>query len=269
MIIRKTTDENAFIFLCALLIFVGFAFLTVTFWPSVETALTEVLDMAKKAKLPRQVIGLLDGILKAQFVGWIAFRWFLMSALFNLTLAAVFLGIKQFAGERSRGTYEWLLSLPVSRSRIFIEKTLVPLAMLAMLNYIPSVLVINWLAPTIGQEIKLDALAKASTIQMSIFFLVYSFSVLFSVCLKDQMRAGGAAFFVIAGFMALSSGRRFRAYRPYNPYYWSDMPRLRRMFGVLIDANEMAYPWRPALNMAVIGIILLIIAYLVFLRSEP
>ena len=115
-------------------------------------------------------------------------QWFKGCSLFGLA-AAAFLASGVVARDVDQKTIEFLLSRPVSRSRILLTRW----AMVSLAVILPAVLSsfsAVWLSPLVDEQVAWEPLL-ASTAFMSLFLLMLvTFTVMMSAMSSHQMRAG-------------------------------------------------------------------------------
>ncbi len=98
------------------------ALITVTIWPSVkgQTELNDFIDELPDALLA--VFGIEPGVDFLSPVGFVNSRVYASLGPLLMLMFAIGFGVRAIAGEEERGTLDLLLSHPVTRARVVVEK---------------------------------------------------------------------------------------------------------------------------------------------------
>ncbi len=183
-------------------------------------------------------------------------QWFKGCSLFGLA-AAAFLASGVVARDVDQKTIEFLLSRPVSRSRILLTRwVMVSLAVImpAVLSSISAV----WLSPLVDEQVAWTPLL-VSTAFMSLFLLMLvTFTVMLSAMSSHQMRAG----IILIAIILLN----FALYLVQGIDELSLFKTIDVKVFMLIEAGH--FPWVTAGAFLVATIAMLITAMRVFGRRD-
>lgn len=132
-------------------------------------------------------------------------QWFPKNLLQVLMIVALILGASALAGEKSRKTWEFLLTKPFSRREIFWYKVKTRLAVIFSLSFLSSAFYFLILGVFKSSVFSLwRGFFLASLAVFGLVALVFSLAVLFSAFSSRPLYAGGFAFFVVLLFSILS-----------------------------------------------------------------
>ena len=189
MIAHKTTRELWVITLGYLLVMLGILLPAIILWPDLNIIgkqLKPVVLMATILKnvLFRELIGALD-----KYDDYYALQAFFKGGNICGTAAAVFLGTGLIARERENQTIEFLLSRPVSTSRILFTKFSIAAVCVIVPIYLVAWIGIPLSAWIVDEHLSFTATTVAAT-HCSIFVLsILSLTTLCSVIFRVQAHA--------------------------------------------------------------------------------
>ena len=154
--------------------------------------------------------------------GYLGAELFSMMLPLLFIIAAIVAGSKAIAGEEEAGTLEMLLALPVSRTRVLMEKLAAVAVEVAILGI---VLFVALLIGTIvaGMDVGAAGLAAASFDVVALAWLYGALAVLLGAAIGRRAIAGGIAAalavlaYVVNGLAPLVYA--IDALRPYSPWY--------------------------------------------------
>jgi hypothetical protein len=192
MLWHKSWVDTRWRFLIGLILLMCSAGGVVVLWPKVEALLPLASGIKMNGFIGRQIRDALE--VQREYPGYIWAQWFRQNLTQMGTLFAVLLGSGSLLSPRSGGLF--MLSLPVSRNRLFGARTATGLAELFVLALIPS-LVIPLLSPAVGKSYSIgDAVVHAICmfVAATLFFsLACLLSTVFTDLWRPLMLAAGAA----------------------------------------------------------------------------
>ena len=187
---------------------VGFAALAAmvgTFYPLINTleGLNEVVMRMLENPLIRAFAGDVEDMTSAE--GFLATKFFTTAPLI-LAIYMVTLGLSIVAGEEERGTLDILLSTPVPRWRVVVEKfAALGVAALAVLGMCYLGLVgIRAVTPEL-QVVSPWRLAEGVLSMLPALLLMAALTLLLSTVLRSRAMAGGVAAGIIVGSYFVST----------------------------------------------------------------
>lgn len=154
--------------------------------------------------------------------GYLGAELFSMMLPLLFIIAAVVAGSKAVAGEEEAGTLDMLLALPLSRTRVLLEKTgalFIEMVILGLVLFVS--LVVGTLA--IGMDITVGGLASATFDVVALAWLYGALAVLLGAAIGRRAVAGGIAAalavlaYVVNGLAPLVD--LLDSLRPYSPWY--------------------------------------------------
>ena len=154
--------------------------------------------------------------------GYLGAELFSMMLPLLFIIAAIVAGSKAIAGEEEAGTLEMLLALPVSRTRVLMEKLAAVAIELAVLGVVLFVALLIGTAAT-GMDVSAGGLAAASFDVVVLAWLYGTLAVLLGAAIGRRAIAGGIAAalavlaYVVNGLAPLVDA--IDALRPYSPWY--------------------------------------------------
>lgn len=154
--------------------------------------------------------------------GYLGAELFSMMLPLLFIIAAIVAGSKAVAGEEEAGTLDLLLSMPLSRTRVLMEKTA---ALVIEMTILGLVLFVSLLVGTlaIGMDISAGALAAATFDVVALSWLFGALAILLGAAIGHRAIAGGIAAalavlaYVVNGLAPLVDA--LDALRPYSPWY--------------------------------------------------
>ena len=154
--------------------------------------------------------------------GYLGAELFSMMLPLLFIIAAIVAGSKAVAGEEEAGTLEFLLSLPVSRTRVLAEKMAAVAAEVVILGAVLFVALLVGTAVT-GMDVGAGGLAAASFDVVALAWLYGALAVLLGAAIGHRALAGGIAAalavlaYVVNGLAPLVDA--IDALRPLSPWY--------------------------------------------------
>jgi len=119
-------------------------------------------------------------------------NWYAKNLYQNLTVIALILGAGAVAGERSRGTLPFLLTLPVTRRQVITAKVVAGAAVLAACTVVPTLAV--WASsPWLGGQRAFGTFLLGMPTAWAGALVVLAVAMLASVFTEDVVKAGIAA----------------------------------------------------------------------------
>ena len=198
MLWHKSWMDTRWRFLIGFVLLVCSAGGVVILWPRVQELIPLAANVKVGGFLGRELREAVD--VQRRYPGYIWSQWFNQNMIQLGTLFAVLLGSGSLLSPRSGGLF--MLSLPVSRNRLFGVRTAAGLSELLVLALIPSLL-IPLLSPSVGQSYGIgDALVHAVCMFVagSLFFsLACLLSTVFTDLWRPWLLALAAAFVLGAG----------------------------------------------------------------------
>lgn len=194
----------------------------------------------------------IQGFTDLQVVGQYVFMTLILGVI-------LFTGV--LAGEEGSGTLQSLLVQPVSRGRVYIEKLLAAMVILAVVCVAVAVGILVG-AVLVGEWIPLDRLLLAAFAMWLITLVFSSFGFALGAILGRRGIAGGIA--GVLAFVSLlistlaESVKSLKVADQLSPFHYFNRP------GILangIEASDMVV-------LALIAIVPLIVAYFVFVRRD-
>ncbi len=201
-LIKKELKEARLVFVVALIFLVFTAILIQVSYPIMKEISKQPIP--KSPLLPGDLSQQLNLLTDYKYYVWS--QWFPKNLLQALLIVALIFGASALAGEKSRKTWEFLLSKPFSRREVFLYNAKVRLLVLLILTLISSLiyyLVLGFFKTTtfsLWPGFLLGSLAVYALMAM-----VFSLGLLFSAFSSRPLYAGGFSFFVVLVFSILSS----------------------------------------------------------------
>ena len=196
-VLQKTLRDQRWQVLGFGLALFSMALTAVLLWPSVRDTLQNLeLPKAVQAFLGNDLnIASPAGYLSARYFGWVEIL---------LIVYAVIAGTGAVAGEESAGTIDLLLSQPVPRSSMIIQKAAASVAGSAM------IISIGWLGfalsvPLVSIRITLADTAIASANMLPITLLFYAIALWLGAVAPNRSTASGAAIGLATGWYFVST----------------------------------------------------------------
>lgn len=188
----------------------------VLFWPDIKLILGRMIEGAIGNPILKGFVQQVAGAqIDKQFAAYTSVRW----CYVLLTLAGSFSGIAAgmvlVAGEEEKGTLTLLISRPVSRTRIILEKFAAAI-LFVFIAVVPSTMALHWFAKFVGEEIALLQLASSCILFLGPGLLFAGIALWFSTRSPSSVRAGGWAFLCAVVLYVPSVFRDFRAWSPFT-----------------------------------------------------
>jgi ABC-2 type transport system permease protein len=228
------------------------AALVVTIYPSYQEQLADFEVPEALQGLTGDVnYGSPEGFLSAEFVSWVP----IITSIF-----AIMAGTSALAGEEANGTLDLLLSQPISRRRLALEK----MAGIIVATYAITVIVcLGWAlsVPFVDIDISLMDLFIA-TLNLAPITLAFAFLAMFLGAFMPDRRTAtaAAAALAVAGYFLNYMARIVNALEPLawlSPFNYDDVDALVEGFDW----------WRPAVLLA-IAIVLAVATVACFERRD-
>jgi hypothetical protein len=212
MLWEKSWLDTRWRFLIGLILLVCSAGGVVVMWPKVQELMPLASGIKMDGYIGRQIRE--ATVMQREYPGYIWAQWFRQNLPQMGTLVAVLLGSGSLLAPRSGALY--LLSLPVSRNRLFGVRTATGLAELLGLVLVSSLL-IPALSPTVGKSYGIgDALVHAICmfVAATLFFsLACLLSTVFTDLGRPIMLTAAAAIILALGEQLVSDMLPFGIYR--------------------------------------------------------
>ena len=175
------------------------ALLVIAIYPSFAASGAELEEAMKN--LPDAYKAFTGGVLSlTEFDGYLVSQYLIILPLI-LAIFAIIEGTGALRGEEERGTMDTLLSLPIARSQVVIQKAIATLlSIMLVLVLIGAVL---WVSTALveGATLALDRLALVLFNTFAMGALFYCFSLFLSALLPSRRLAGViGAFFTVGAY---------------------------------------------------------------------
>ncbi len=168
---------------------IGGAFLFLT-GASLPLLFPYLQQMMQGITLPGPWASALDAQLR-NYPAYLWLNWYGKNLFQFLLVMAALLGGSSISAERSRGSWEFLLAQPVSKTAVFISKYAAGLVLLFAVAAVPTV----FLAPLsrlIGEYIQLTWFIRGLPVTLASASLFYSLCWILGVILDDSLKAAAA-----------------------------------------------------------------------------
>ena len=157
------------------------------------------------------------------FSVYIAANWYDKNLIQISVLLSILLGMSVFAREVENHTIEFLLSRPLSRKRLFLEKTLYHLLMILFIITINTA-ILGITATVMNYSINFSRLFIGITPVFGKCFIVYSTALLLSLFFDDQVQSGiftlvGVLIVWSTSFIEVLDFINIFSYAGVTPYY--------------------------------------------------
>ena len=212
--------------------------------------------------LPDAYKAFTGGVLSlTEFDGYLVSQYLIILPLI-LAIFAIIEGTGALRGEEERGTMDTLLSLPISRSQVVLQKAAATL--LSLLLVILIIGVVLWVSAGFveGAMLAVDRLSVTMLNTFGMGALFYCFSLFLSACLPSRRLAGviGAVFAVGAYFFDAMSDivESLHDYRFLGPFNYFDPLAILR--------DELSFQDSGVLLVA--SLVFLVAATLIFRRRD-
>lgn len=115
-------------------------------------------------------------------------QWFKGCSLFGVAVAA-FLASGIVARDADQKTAEFLLSRPISRTRVLLTRWSIAVALVTIPVYLTSISAI-WISPVVDERLGWGDILISSTYMSLFLVMLVTFTTLISAMSSNQMRAG-------------------------------------------------------------------------------
>jgi ABC-2 type transport system permease protein len=156
-----------------------------------------IIDMI--SYIPPGFSGLMGVDLLDNYSLYLWSQWHAKSLYQLGTLLAVLLGMSAVAGEVNSHTISFLLTRPVSRKAVYINKIAAGIIIMAVVVIVSTGIMILISIFSSDQVIEVGRLAVATLIAFIGLVLIYVFSVFFSTLINEPVRAGGITVLLLLG----------------------------------------------------------------------
>lgn len=179
-------------------IFAGFAAMYIGIYPSFEEMMKGFADF------PLQFIRGFGSVTQDPFLGYLNMELYQIFWVLIFPVLVAYLAASLISEEVEAGTVDMLLSNPVSKKRIVLEKFLgiIPLILIVTFAYMGSVYGVTQL---IGEEVNLTHLFLNHLWSFIYFLAVASVSLLVSTIVSKKMKASIIAMAIIIGMYLIES----------------------------------------------------------------
>lgn len=193
MIVRKTIREIWPLMLVYFLVMLVILVPAIALWPDLKIVgqqLKPILMMVKllKSLLFRELIGTLD-----QYADYYAMHVFFKGANICGAAAAILIGTGLIARERENQTMEFLLSRPISSSRILLAKFSVAAVAVTLPIYLVAWIGIPLSSWIVNESVPFGPTTLAATHSAIFIFSILTLTTLCSVIFRLQAHASAAA----------------------------------------------------------------------------
>ncbi len=183
-------------------------------------------------------------------------QWFKGCSLFGLA-AAAFLTSGLIARDADQKTAEFLLSRPISRSRVFMTRWFATCGLVVVPVYLSSISAI-WISPAVDEQLEWGLVLLASTYMSLFLVMLVSFTAMVSAMSSHQMRAG----IILIGAMLLS----FAFYLIQEVDNFSLFKTVDVFVFMQISAGN--FPWITSASFVVATVLMILIGLAAFRRRD-
>ncbi|MCH2132806.1 MAG: ABC transporter permease [Phycisphaerales bacterium] len=167
----------------------------ILYWPKFRDNMPAIAKLVPFESLQR----LMDSVEIAGYWPYFAVQqWFKGCSLFGLA-AAAFLTSGIVARDVDQKTVEFLLSRPVSRSRILLTRWCAAVGVVIIPVYLTSITAI-WISPAVDETLGWGDVLVSSTFMSLFLIMLVTFTAMVSAMSSHQMRAG----IILIGVMLLN-----------------------------------------------------------------
>ena len=234
-LIKKELRESQLAILVALIFLILTAFVIQLTYPMMKELAKQPLP--ESPFLPKNLSREISALTNYRVYIWS--QWFPKNLVQVLILVALILGASALAGEKSRKTWEFLLSRPFSRREVYFYKVKIRLAAIFALSLISSLIYLLILGSFKPSVFSLwPGFLLSSLTVFSLAAVVLSLATLFSAFSSRPLYAGGFAFLLIILFSIIS------------PLIEKKLPDYLRLFSSLTSCRTFStfdFPWRSFL----------------------
>ncbi|MAB83697.1 MAG: hypothetical protein CMJ24_09740 [Phycisphaerae bacterium] len=183
-------------------------------------------------------------------------QWFKGCSLFGLA-AAAFLTSGLIARDADQKTAEFLLSRPISRSRVFMTRWFATCGLVVVPVYLSSISAI-WISPAVDEQLEWGLVLLASTYMSLFLVMLVSFTAMVSAMSSHQMRAG----IILIGAMLLS----FAFYLIQEVDNFSLFKTVDVFVFMQISAGN--FPWITSASFVVATVLMILVGLAAFRRRD-
>ncbi len=183
-------------------------------------------------------------------------QWFKGCSLFGLA-AAAFLTSGLIARDADQKTAEFLLSRPISRTRVFMTRWFATCGLVVVPVYLSSISAI-WISPAVDERLEWGLVLLASTYMSLFLVMLVTFTAMVSAMSSHQMRAG----IILIGVMLLS----FAFYLIQEVDKFSLFKTVDVFVFMQISSGN--YPWITTASFVVATVLMILIGLWAFRRRD-
>jgi ABC-2 type transport system permease protein len=191
---KTLRDEAGKAIACTLILTVAIA-IAILYYPQFKEKYRFWLEV-----LPRFAIPVMGDVLQLGYGGYVGFQHYMKAVNAVGAIFAILLGAGAVAREVENGTIEYLLSHPISRAAVLLQKFGALMVVVAAPIFLSSLAIVP-LSHWIGERMEILPLLWCSAYLSLAMWLILAYSFLFSVLFDEQIRAGGVA----GGITAISA----------------------------------------------------------------
>jgi len=215
-VFRSTLYQYRFFMFGGFVIMTLMALVHVLIWPEIRNILQEIVNMSLESKFFKRTILLISEKKSGEkFQAYTGLRWGLIFLNISAMLTGVLAGMGLIAGEEERGNLALLLSRPISRSRLVIEKFSAACVAIFLLLAVPTMLIYPF-SKMVDETIMPLRLCGSALLFTAHACLFAALALFFSVRCNRSLTAGGWAFVLIAIFFSMAAFDFGEAWSPFN-----------------------------------------------------
>lgn len=225
----------------------------ILYWPKFRDNMPAIAKLVPFELLQR----LMESVEVAGYWPYLAVQqWFKGCSLFGLA-AAAFLTSGVVARDADQKTAEFLLSRPVSRSRILLTRWSAAVVLVIAPVYLTSITAI-WISPVVDEQLRWGEVLISSTYMSLFLIMLVTFTAMISAMSSHQMRAG----IILIGFILLN----FAFYLIQE----IDQISLFKTVDVWVFMNIRAgnFPWIMSGSFVLATVLMLLTALKIFARRD-
>ena len=180
--------------------------------------------------------GILEGMPKwmvqgaaeqSDFNVYLSYNWFDKNLIQISVIFAILLGMSVISSEVEDHTLEFLLTRPLSRNNIFIQKTAIQL-IISLLIIFTTTIILALISVIQNYDVNFIRLIIAIIPLYAKFLIIYGLSLLISLFLDDQVKSGLSTVLLLLIVWGISaiwniSALNLFSYAPISPYYINGM----------------------------------------------
>jgi beta-exotoxin I transport system permease protein len=208
--------------------------------------------------LPKFIVPVIGDVLQLGYRGYVGFQHFMKGANAVGSIFALLVGAGALSREMESGTIHFLLSQPVSRASVLLQKFAALMIVVAAPIFLSSLAVIP-LSRAVGESMGVGPLLLCSVYLSLEIWLVLAYTFFFSVVFDEQIRSGAAAGAVTAVSAILLLVEQTNTYSFYSH---TSLGHLKPIL------NGTGYPWIDSEWFAAGTAALVVASLLVFRRKD-